>query len=199
MFTLGSAKIKEEYDAKRKNPSSVASTPYSKGADSDDEGSIIRSVGKNFSCGACRTKESHVWWKAPRGLSSNVLCDNCGLSWRKYADLNHMRPVREEVLAKTKTAEKREGTPLNAPSNKRLKVRFLSERERALSMSARVDDRVCRNKSNTCSPFGATDALCGMSQERTCRQGHQVPAVPDEDPRRGLWLCPRRQYYRLDL
>ena len=77
----------------------------------------------NGSCGACRTRESKVWWKAPKGLPTNVLCDACGLSWRKYADLNHMRPVREESVAgKAKTTEKREGTPLGGPSAKRPKV-----------------------------------------------------------------------------
>ena len=87
------------------------------------------------SCGACRTRESETWWKAPKGLPTSVLCDGCGQSWRKYADLN-VRPIREDVppppaaapppAAKAKTAEnKREGTPLAAPSAKRAKVSCL--------------------------------------------------------------------------
>ncbi|KAI0058854.1 hypothetical protein BV25DRAFT_1890628 [Artomyces pyxidatus] len=96
--------------------------------DSDEEGSIVRQPTKaNSSCGACRSRESKVWWKAPKNLSSNVLCDNCGMSWRKYADLNHLRPVREEsVVAKAKTVEKREGTPL-ASSAKRAKTMGTSQ------------------------------------------------------------------------
>ncbi|TFY78651.1 hypothetical protein EWM64_g5362 [Hericium alpestre] len=92
--------------------------------DSDDEGSIVKQPTKaNSSCGACRTRDSKVWWKAPKGLATNVLCDNCGMSWRKYADLNHLRPMREEtVVAKQKSVEKREGTPLSAPAAKRTKV-----------------------------------------------------------------------------
>jgi len=95
--------------------------------DSDEEGSVIKQPTKtNSSCGACRSRESKVWWKAPKGLSTNVLCDNCGLSWRKYADLNHLRPVREEVVtAKAKSTEKREGTPLNGPIVKRARARIL--------------------------------------------------------------------------
>lgn len=90
---------------------------------SDDEGSIIRGSAKaNSSCGACRTRESDVWWRAPKGLATDILCENCGTNWRKYADLN-VRPVREEILLPGKKgAEKREGTPLSAPNTKRLKV-----------------------------------------------------------------------------
>ncbi|TRM57900.1 hypothetical protein BD626DRAFT_438803 [Schizophyllum amplum] len=92
----------------------------------EDEGSIVAApTGKNASCGACRTRNSDVWWKAPKGLSTNVLCDTCGTNWRKYADLN-MRPVREEATAAKeknengkRNADKREGTPLTAPGAKR--------------------------------------------------------------------------------
>ena len=96
----------------------VAGTPAE-----DDDGSIDHRPTKvNPACGACRTRESKVWWKAPKGLSTNILCDNCGLNWRKYADLN-VRPVRDEsVFNKIKAIEKREGTPLGGPAAKRAKV-----------------------------------------------------------------------------
>ncbi|TBU61777.1 hypothetical protein BD310DRAFT_919862 [Dichomitus squalens] len=90
----------------------------------DDEGSIVTELKKNQNlCGACRTRESDVWWKAPKGLPTSVLCDSCGLSWRKYADLN-VRPMREDVVPtpKAKAENKREGTPLTAPSAKRAKT-----------------------------------------------------------------------------
>ena len=88
----------------------------------DDEGSIVTELKKGHnSCGACRTRESETWWKAPKGLPTNVLCDHCGLSWRKYADLN-VRPIREEPVPKAKAGDKREGTPLNGPTTKRAKV-----------------------------------------------------------------------------
>ena len=87
----------------------------------DDEGSVVREVTRNTICAACRTRESDTWLKAPKGLPSGVLCENCGISWRKYADLN-VRPLREEALAKAKAGEKREGTPLGGPLAKRIKV-----------------------------------------------------------------------------
>lgn len=89
-------------------------------AQSEEDASIVKEVSKNnSSCGACRTRESDIWWKAPKGLSTTVLCDNCGISWRKYADLN-VRPFREEAVAKAKpTNDKREGTPMNGPTAKR--------------------------------------------------------------------------------
>lgn len=93
---------------------------------SDDEGSVVREPprGQN-GCGACRTRESEMWWRAPKGLATEILCDNCGANWRKYADLS-VRPVREDALSTgRKGVEKREGTPLNGPNAKRLKVWFL--------------------------------------------------------------------------
>ncbi|TFY51302.1 hypothetical protein EVJ58_g10639 [Rhodofomes roseus] len=95
--------------------------PVSRAPSPDEEGSIVKALPRGHnSCGCCRTRESAVWWKAPKGLPTNILCDNCGVSWRKYADLN-VRPLREELIDKTKVA-KREGTPLSAPSAKRAKT-----------------------------------------------------------------------------
>jgi hypothetical protein len=63
-----------------------------------------------------------VWWKAPKGLSSDVLCDACGVNWRKYADIN-VRPVREESVGVGKDGiGKRGGTPLLGPATKRARV-----------------------------------------------------------------------------
>jgi hypothetical protein len=89
---------------------------------SDDEGSVVEGELNSF-CGACRTRESNVWWKAPKGLFTHVLCDSCGATWRKYADLN-VRPLREESISsnKSKSMDKREGTPLQSHVVKRTKV-----------------------------------------------------------------------------
>lgn len=91
---------------------------------SDDEGSIADETTGDL-CGACRTRESKTWWKAPKGLATDVLCDSCGISWRKYADLN-VRPSRDESLpsGKTKVPDKREGTPLTNLGPKRVKVSY---------------------------------------------------------------------------
>ncbi|KAG5644870.1 hypothetical protein DXG03_007511 [Asterophora parasitica] len=91
---------------------------------SDDEGSIVIQPSKPPSCAACRTRESTTWWKAPKNLPTNVMCDNCGTGWRKYADLI-LRPVRDETISAGKRTEKREGTPLTGPATKRVKVRNL--------------------------------------------------------------------------
>ncbi|KAG2075540.1 hypothetical protein BDR04DRAFT_1091037 [Suillus decipiens] len=90
---------------------------------SDDEGSIMPGLSRhNNSCGACRTRESENWWRAPKGLATDILCDTCGTNWRKYADLN-FRTIREDALPSSKKgSDKREGTPLNGPSTKRVKT-----------------------------------------------------------------------------
>ena len=109
-----------------KTPQSAHSMPPAD--DSDSESSIVRAPSKALSsCGACRTRDTKQWWKAPKGLPTPVLCDACGISWRKYADLNHLRPVREEAAAaKQGKAEKREGTPLAGSTSKRVKVSLSS-------------------------------------------------------------------------
>ncbi|KAG5653605.1 hypothetical protein H0H81_011977 [Sphagnurus paluster] len=89
---------------------------------SDDEGSIIEQPSKSPSCAACRTRESVTWWKAPKGLATNIMCDSCGTGWRKYADLV-VRPVRDEAIVAGKSrTEKREGTPLAGPATKRART-----------------------------------------------------------------------------
>ncbi|KAI0791951.1 hypothetical protein C8Q75DRAFT_610949 [Abortiporus biennis] len=92
--------------------------PVSGNVTDDDDSSIIMDLpsGKPTTCGACRTRESEVWWKGPKG-NAEILCENCSVSWRKYADIN-VRSSREETVVK-KTVEKREGTPLTGPVQKR--------------------------------------------------------------------------------
>ncbi|KAG6879946.1 hypothetical protein C0992_009304 [Termitomyces sp. T32_za158] len=89
---------------------------------SDDEGSTIEQPSKPPTCAACRTRESTTWWKAPKGLSSDMMCDSCGTGWRKYADLV-VRPLRDEAITSGKSRlDKREGTPLVGPSAKRARA-----------------------------------------------------------------------------
>lgn len=74
-----------------------------------------------LACGSCKTKDSQYWWKAPKGLdlSSHILCDQCGMLWRKYADV---KTGRGDEGAKGKVMEKREGTAIAGPTAKRIKV-----------------------------------------------------------------------------
>ena len=118
-----SSKLKEQNIIIRRDratgkPASAQPTP----AASDDEGSIVKQPRSNVLCASCKTRESVQWWKAPKGLSSSILCDDCGLNWRKYADFT--KPVVREgsLPVKGKAVEKREGTPLNGPTAKRAKV-----------------------------------------------------------------------------
>lgn len=116
-------RIRELRAAHKEEVEEDVPTPQSVMSPSDDEGSIVRELVKGqSSCGACRTRESEAWWRAPKGLPTDILCDACGTNWRKYADLS-VRPLREDTLLPgKKVAEKREGTPMNGPSVKRLKT-----------------------------------------------------------------------------
>ena len=124
-----SARLKEEHIVARERAAAAVKEndeePAVELPMSDSEGSILRGPTKaNDSCGACRTRESDAWWRAPKGLVTNILCDTCGTNWRKYADLN-VRPVREETLPPGKRGADKLDTPLSAPNTKRLKVLFV--------------------------------------------------------------------------
>ncbi|KAG8995660.1 putative PHD type zinc finger protein with BAH domain-containing protein [Tulasnella sp. JGI-2019a] len=92
--------------------------------DPDDEGSVVNGQldngpsGKSLSCGSCRTKDSTVWWKGPKNLPSPVMCDACGIAWRKYGDIKGP-PKQEDQPAPKKAAngatEKRAASPLPPP------------------------------------------------------------------------------------
>ncbi|EJD47915.1 hypothetical protein AURDEDRAFT_113199 [Auricularia subglabra TFB-10046 SS5] len=105
--------------------------PRRHASESDDEGSVVRfdqesAQPATIFCGSCRTRDSSVWWKAPKGLPSHVLCDVCGLNWRHYGDQGYSRITRDDPLAAKRVTEKREGTPLNAVNAKRQKLGPLS-------------------------------------------------------------------------
>ncbi|KAG8966432.1 putative PHD type zinc finger protein with BAH domain-containing protein, partial [Tulasnella sp. 427] len=98
--------------------------------DPDDEGSVINGEtesGKNgLFCSSCKTRDATVWWKGPKGLASSVMCETCGIFWRKYGDIkgpskpDELAPKKGAILANG-SAEKREGTPLVQPPAKKQK------------------------------------------------------------------------------
>jgi len=130
-----SAQLGEEH---RKNkdapqPANAAPTKFRRTVsirnENDDEGSVINGQMENDSrlkqslvCGSCRTKDSTVWWRGPRGLASPFMCDTCGIAWRKYGDIKGPPKQDEVPIKKVVPAEKREGTPLAPPVAKRQKV-----------------------------------------------------------------------------
>ena len=49
----------------------------------DDNTSIYQKGDRRvFTCAVCRTKDSETWRKAPRNLSTNSMCDDCGDTFR---------------------------------------------------------------------------------------------------------------------
>ena len=138
---------------KERTSNKKAKAPTPPANDDDYEGSIVKQPRSNVVCASCKTRESAQWWKAPKGLSSTILCDDCGLSWRKYADFT--KPViREESVpasSKGKAPEKREGTPLNGPSAKRTKVRG-----RSISLTASVPEKQTLQTTKSVTPPAST-------------------------------------------
>lgn len=53
-------------------PSSVASDDETSLYDPDD------AAQRKLQCAACSTRLSKIWWRAPRSLSGESMCENCG-------------------------------------------------------------------------------------------------------------------------
>ncbi|KAG8900284.1 putative PHD type zinc finger protein with BAH domain-containing protein [Tulasnella sp. 403] len=144
--------------------------------DPDDEGSVVNgqlendpSVKAALFCGSCKTKDSTVWWKGPKGLPSPVMCDACGIAWRKYGDIKGP-PKQDEPQNKKPInghAEKREGTPLPPPPPKRQKVyspRFMKDTAYGVSKEDVVVEpwlcEVCANEKHQEFALVADCLLC---------------------------------------
>lgn len=51
------------------------------GDDSDGEKSTYgpdQATGVKLKCAACGTRESRAWWRCPRSITGNAMCENCG-------------------------------------------------------------------------------------------------------------------------
>ncbi|KAF8757602.1 PHD-zinc-finger like domain [Rhizoctonia solani] len=164
---------------------------------SDDESSVYGFGGDvpRQVCGACRSKESAVWWKAPRGLPTEVMCDQCGISWRKYGDI---RSGRIEEPKKSNGIDKRENTP--QPPVKRTKVSM----SRGPSPHLHPDSIyvVCCKKSGPvgrvvqCTQCGvqvhAGEAFMVPAEHDSLTRHPVAPAVygvTEEDAMAEIWLC----------
>ncbi|CAE6432843.1 unnamed protein product [Rhizoctonia solani] len=149
----------------------------SRSPSSDDESSVYGFGGDvpRQVCGACRSKESAVWWKAPRGLPTEVMCDQCGISWRKYGDI---RSGRIEEAKKGNGVDKRENTP--QPPVKRTKVSM--SRGPSPPPAPRQHICCCCKKSG---PVGRVVqcAQCGVQVHAA------VYGVTEEEAAVETWLC----------
>jgi hypothetical protein len=119
-----------------------------------------------------------------------VLCDNCGISWRKYADLN-IRPLREDPASKSKPAEKREGTPLAQTTAKRPRVGYwllLPD----MAPDILIDIRIDLHTTATCCP---PDSLFGMSQEWPRRKDSSLSTMSIPRPPRLAEFCIKASSY----
>ncbi|WRT65032.1 uncharacterized protein IL334_001974 [Kwoniella shivajii] len=72
---------------------------------SDDEVSLYGSdvtKKKEMKCAACSTKISGVWWRCPRTVQGEAMCEDCGSNYRKYGVISF---VKSEDSKKTDKKE----------------------------------------------------------------------------------------------
>ncbi|GMK59807.1 hypothetical protein CspeluHIS016_0900240 [Cutaneotrichosporon spelunceum] len=79
---------------------------------SDDEGSLYSAAytsANRMSCAACGTRTSNVWWKCPRTVQGNTMCEPCGSNYRKYGVISFVksddakRPEKKDVRRRKDT------------------------------------------------------------------------------------------------
>lgn len=61
---------------------------------SDDEGSLYNAAfvsANRMACAACGTRSSNVWWKCPRTVQGNAMCEPCGSNYRKYGVISFVK------------------------------------------------------------------------------------------------------------
>lgn len=61
---------------------------------SDDEGSLYNAsfaTINRMQCAACSTRTSNVWWKCPRTVAGNAMCESCGSNYRKYGVISFVK------------------------------------------------------------------------------------------------------------
>ncbi|KAF8596772.1 hypothetical protein BDV93DRAFT_527878 [Ceratobasidium sp. AG-I] len=174
-------RLGEEHRQSRSNSALTArnlSLKRSRSPSSDEESSVYGFGGDvpRQVCGACRTKESAVWWKAPRGLPTEVMCDQCGISWRKYGDI---RSGRIEETKKGNGQEKRENTP--QPPVKRPKTSV--SRGPSPPPVARVQHVCC-----CCKKSGPLGRVVQCSQCAVTVHAATY-GVTDEEAAAETWMC----------
>lgn len=146
----------------------------------DDNESIVTRPTKSI-CGACRTRDSPLWWKAPKNVSSDVLCDNCGINYRKYADLAS-RVTRDDSSSQTKkTVDKREGTPLTAPGG--------SKRARTAASETSTPPPTFSGPGMHCLLCRKEGPVTKMVRCKKCQFTVHAASIGAAEPPSDNWLC----------
>lgn len=79
---------------------------------SEDEGSLYNApfVSANrMQCAACGTRQSNVWWKSPRTVQGNAMCESCGSNYRKYGVISFVKSDDAKRVDKKEPGRGRRG------------------------------------------------------------------------------------------
>ncbi|WWD07955.1 hypothetical protein V865_006064 [Kwoniella europaea PYCC6329] len=97
---------------------------------SDDEVSLYGSdftkkKDKDVKCAACSTRLSQVWWRCPRTVQGDAMCEDCGSNYRKYGVISFVKSEdskkekqKEATLKKSKGDASGTATPVPPPPPK---------------------------------------------------------------------------------
>ncbi|OCF76650.1 hypothetical protein I204_02349 [Kwoniella mangroviensis CBS 8886] len=97
---------------------------------SDDEVSLYgndftKRKDKDVKCAACSTRLSQVWWRCPRTVQGDAMCEDCGSNYRKYGVISFVKSEdskkekqKEATLKKSKGDASGTATPVPPPPPK---------------------------------------------------------------------------------
>lgn len=91
----------------------------------DDEVSLFGAdyvSSHKMQCAACSTRLGDIWWKCPRTISGEAMCESCGANYRKYGVISFAKAEDSKRPEKNgkRLKEERSGasTPVPAPPPK---------------------------------------------------------------------------------
>ncbi|KAL7424387.1 putative PHD type zinc finger protein with BAH domain-containing protein [Cryptotrichosporon argae] len=127
-YVHGNKKLKAENEAARQHRkvhAALGRTPSAKtlgapslgkirrAADSDASDDEVSLYGPAYAddgtpqCAACATKLGNVWWRCPRILHGEAMCETCGSNYRKYGVISFTKAEDSKLPNKDKAAGKR--------------------------------------------------------------------------------------------
>lgn len=125
---------------------------------SDDEGSLYNAAfvsANRMSCAACGTRSSNVWWKCPRTVQGNAMCEPCGSNYRKYGVISFVKSDDAKRAEKKDVRRRKDtGSGASTPAPVALKAP-------PCALCRRVEPKAAMARCKTCT-FSAHAACYGI-------------------------------------
>lgn len=114
-------------------------------------------------CAVCWTRISNVWWKCPRSVTGNAMCETCGSNYRKYGVLS--APKAEDAKRDyRKEPKSRRGAKADSASGTSTPVPQGPPKLPPCSLCRRMEPKASMARCKTCT-FSAHAGCYGIKPE----------------------------------